>query len=193
MWIERKKPWMWDRVPRLSPDVGSVPVNGTSPPCGKNRHNSSTGLSTENTRLKSNPHFGEHPNLCPYMGVWNYRYFLPTSDFSTVRGTYPQKIASYPHTPCPDKGYGGIPFHYIWQFHSGFGDPEQQKLEHGQELIHKQRFRVTENRHRIAHVNIQEGAQRCQLLADIPDHERLIPVAPLIRLHPGSVQTERPA
>jgi hypothetical protein len=38
----REKHHMWDEVTRLSLDVRSVPVIGTSSPCGRNLENSST-------------------------------------------------------------------------------------------------------------------------------------------------------
>jgi hypothetical protein len=49
VWIESKKPYMWDDAPRLRLDVGCFLLNGTGSPCGKNRKDSSTDLSTEKT------------------------------------------------------------------------------------------------------------------------------------------------
>jgi hypothetical protein len=46
VWMESKKPHIWDDDPRLTLDVRSVPINRTSFPCGEKRDNSSTGLST---------------------------------------------------------------------------------------------------------------------------------------------------
>lgn len=42
MWIDTNKPHMWDMASRLRLDVGLIPLNGTSTPCGENREDLST-------------------------------------------------------------------------------------------------------------------------------------------------------
>jgi len=46
--------------------------------------------------FSSNPHLGEGQEYYPYMGVQNCRCFWVVGDFSTVKPTYPQIIATYP-------------------------------------------------------------------------------------------------
>lgn len=70
VWIEVKKPYMWDNDPRISLDVGPVPVNGTSSPCGKNREDSSTDYPQE--QLLFHPiHILEMPKIPIH--IWGYR------------------------------------------------------------------------------------------------------------------------
>lgn len=104
MWIELEKPQMWDAKPRSGPDVGTDPVNGTSSPCGENRQNSSTGLSTGRAGLPSHLYLGDHAKGWLYLGVWICRYFKSGFDLSTGKGIYPQIIAGYPQFSSLDKG-----------------------------------------------------------------------------------------
>jgi hypothetical protein len=71
VWIESKKPYMWDHELGLRLDVGLAPLNGNSPPCGKNQADSSTDLSTE--RTFSHPiHILETPKIDVH--IWGYRF-----------------------------------------------------------------------------------------------------------------------
>jgi len=70
-------------------------------------------LSVGKAPFSSNPHLGDFPKPHPYLGVRIYRHFQSTLDFSTVKATYPQIIASYPQNPVPEMRYGGFPCPYI--------------------------------------------------------------------------------
>jgi hypothetical protein len=71
VWIESKKPYMWDADPRVRLDVGPAPVNGTSSLCGKNREHSSTDLSTERT-LSHPIHILETLKITVH--IWGYSF-----------------------------------------------------------------------------------------------------------------------
>ena len=81
---------------RFHPDVVPAPVNGASSPCGENRKDSSTGLSTKRRGRKSYPHLGCCLDDWLYMGVGSSRCFRSALDLSTAKGSYPQIIAGYP-------------------------------------------------------------------------------------------------
>jgi hypothetical protein len=66
-------------------------------------------LSTGKAIFSSNPHLGEGQKHCPYMGVQSGRYFEPDGDFSTVKPTYPQIIATYPQLESSNEEEGGLP------------------------------------------------------------------------------------
>jgi len=82
VWIESKKPHMWDDIRRLRLDVGLVPSNGTGSACGKNREHSSTDLST--ARTFSHPiHILETPKTivhiwgCIFTGIFDQSWTSP--------------------------------------------------------------------------------------------------------------------
>lgn len=164
MWIEAEIPCRWDEAGRFTPDVGSVPVIGTSPPCGKKREKSSTRLSTGKGNLQPNPHLGEIQMGRLYVGVWILRDFEDERYFSTAKGIYPQIIASYPHLPCLDKDFRRIPRpkygSYFYLVRANLGESLN--------LIHKQRLGIPQNRQRIRHKHIKKGTHGSQLLAETP-------------------------
>jgi hypothetical protein len=71
--------------------------------------------------ILSNPHLGQDLWWSLYLGVSKYGHFQPAFDFSTAKGTYPQKIASYPHIQGLDKRQWGNPLppnmasHVCWK------------------------------------------------------------------------------
>jgi hypothetical protein len=64
-----------------------------------------------NTRLaEPNLHLGQQQHGTPYLGVRNWRVSQLVPDFSTNRGTYPQKSASYPQSACFFARNAGFPY-----------------------------------------------------------------------------------
>ena len=91
---------MWDEEPRLSLDVGLIPVSPTWSACGQNRANSSTSFPQNPGFYLHRQIFGNTVSNRPYMGVslgLQIGYLL---DLSTGSVTYPQITAGYPQNGC---------------------------------------------------------------------------------------------
>ena len=100
MWIIALHPKIWLYHIARASDVGRDTFNGINHPCGWNRENVSTSLSTENALEAENPYLGRIEGPRPYMGVSKIQLVRQLLYFSTPEGTYPQIIASYPQFTC---------------------------------------------------------------------------------------------
>src|SRR6266542_23027 len=74
---------MWEGEPRFPLDVGVATVNGTNSPCGENRGNSSTELSTGGSGSCPIHILEFHPG---HAHIWGYRFM----DIFCLPGTCPQ-------------------------------------------------------------------------------------------------------
>ena len=165
---------------RVGPHVAAPLMHRAGPPCGKIRGGFSTGFSTGKSALHSNLHFGRVLSRLPYLGVGFGSLCRMNLHFSTGGGTYPQKIASYPQNAFQVASYGGKPCPlYI----GGSLEEKGRFRQHGDFLIHKQGFGLSQDGDRITHIDVQEGAHRCELFPDVPDQQSPLPVTPLVRFH----------
>ena len=84
MWTETRKPYMWDVLVHLPPDVRPVAVLGTSSPCGENRNKFSTRYPQE--EADSNPIYilGK---LQPRAQIWGHGFNeIPYLDATSPQG-----------------------------------------------------------------------------------------------------------
>ena len=96
---------MRDEEPRLSLDVGSIPVSPAWLTCGWIRYNSST-IHPQNMLFYLQPYIlGKRHNPIPYMGVTRRDNKAGPKDLSTWSATYPQIIVGYPQKACLNKHF----------------------------------------------------------------------------------------